>query len=101
VSIEKAGAEVIHSDAIPQGPLVISRKFRITKSSIQKTFRKRAEVKAISSGLECGLIYKKFTGIDMISFGPTIKGAHTPEEKLEIRTVQMFWDLLTDVIRSV
>jgi dipeptidase D len=37
----------------------------------------------------------------MISFGPTIKGAHTPEEMLEINTVQMFWDLLIDVVRKM
>jgi dipeptidase D len=40
-------------------------------------------------------------GIDMISFGPTIKGAHTPEEMIEIKTVQMFWDLLIDVILNM
>jgi dipeptidase D len=37
----------------------------------------------------------------MISFGPTIRGAHTPEEKIEIKTAQMFWDLLTDVVRNM
>jgi len=47
------------------------------------------------------LIFEKFKGIDMISFGPTIKGAHTPEEKIEIKTVQMFWDLLIDVITKI
>ncbi len=100
--LEKAGAEVIHSDGYPAWtPSLKSEILGITKASYKKLFGKEPEVKAIHAGLECGLIYKKFTGIDMISFGPTIKGAHTPEEKLEIRTVQMFWDLLTDVIRSV
>ena len=51
--------------------------------------------------LECGLIYEKIKGIDMISFGPTIRGAHTPEEMIEIKTVKMFWDLLADVIRNI
>ena len=37
----------------------------------------------------------------MISFGPTIRGAHTPEEKIEIATVGMFWELLTDVVRNI
>ena len=55
-------------------------------------------VKAIHAGLECGLIYEKIKGIDMISFGPTIRGAHTPEEMIEIKTAQMFWDLLIDVV---
>ena len=47
-------------------------------------------IKAIHAGLECGLIYEKFKGIEMISIGPTIRGAHTPEEKIEIKTVRMF-----------
>jgi dipeptidase D len=64
-------------------------------------FAKEPCIRAIHAGLECGLIYEKFKGIDMISFGPTIKGAHTPEEKIEIRTAQMFWDLLLDVISNI
>lgn len=100
--LEKAGAEVVHSDGYPGWtPSLQSEILLITKASYKKLFRKEPEVKAIHAGLECGLIYEKFKGIDMISFGPTIRGAHTPEEKLEIRTVQMFWDLLIDVIRSV
>jgi len=55
-------------------------------------------VKSIHAGLECGLFYQKNKNLDMISIGPTIKGPHTVEEKIEIATVQMFWDLLLDVI---
>lgn len=51
--------------------------------------------------LEFGLIYEKFSGIDMISIGPTIRGAHTPEEKIKIDTVILFWDLLVDVIGRI
>ncbi len=99
--LEKAGAEVVHSDGYPGwAPSLQSEILKITKASYKKLFGKEPEVKAIHAGLECGLIYEKFREIDMISFGPTIRGAHTPEEKLEIRTVQMFWDLLIDVIRS-
>jgi dipeptidase D len=58
-------------------------------------------VRAIHAGLECGLIHETFKGIDMISFGPTIRGAHTPEEKIEIASTQLFWTLLTDVIRRM
>lgn len=99
--LEKAWAKVVHSDGYPGWtPSLQSDILKITKASYKKLFGKEPEVKAIHAGLECGLIYEKFRGIDMISFGPTIRGAHTPEEKLEIRTVQMFWDLLIDVIRS-
>ena len=74
---------------------------QITRSSYKKLFGKDPEIRAIHAGLECGLIYEKFKGIDMISFGPTIRGAHTPEEKIEIRTAQMFWDLLLEVISNI
>jgi dipeptidase D len=70
----------------------------ITRDSYKNLFGKEPIVKAIHAGLECGLIYETFKGIDMISFGPTIRGAHTPEEKIEIASTQKFWTLLTDVI---
>ncbi len=97
-----AGAEVVHSDGYPAWtPSLKSEILRITKKSYQRLFGKEPAVRAIHAGLECGLIFEKFKGIDMISFGPTIRGAHTPEEKIEIGTVQMFWDLLTDVIKNI
>ncbi len=48
-------------------------------------------MKAIHAGLECGLFLQKYPDLDMVSFGPTIKGAHTPEERIEIGTVEKFW----------
>ena len=96
------GASVTHSDGYPGWePNISSEILRITVNSYEKLFSKTPLVKAIHAGLECGLIYEKFPGIDMISFGPTIKGAHTPEERLDIETTKMFWDLLLDVINSV
>jgi len=96
-----AGAEVKHSDGYPGWkPNLKSEILRITRESYVRLFGKEPQVKAIHAGLECGLFYEKFNGLDMISFGPTIRGAHTPEERIEINTVQMFWDLLTDVISS-
>lgn len=97
-----AGAEVVHSDGYPGWrPNMTSEILKITRNSYKKLFGKEPWIRAIHAGLECGLIYEKFKGIDMISFGPTIKGAHTPEEKIEIRTAQMFWDLLLDVISNI
>src|SRR4030042_2012482 len=74
---------------------------KIIRDSYNRLFGHEPHIRAIHAGLECGLIYQKFKGIDMISFGPTIRGAHTPEEKIEVKTVQMFWNLLTDVIISI
>jgi dipeptidase D len=97
-----AGAQVLHSDGYPGWkPNLTSEILRITHGSYLSLFGKEPAVKAIHAGLECGLVYEKMNGIDMISFGPTIKGAHTPEEMIEIKTVQMFWDLLIDVILNI
>jgi dipeptidase D len=100
--LKLAGAEVVHSDGYPGWrPSMASEILRITRNSYKRLFGKDPNIRAIHAGLECGLIYEKYKGIDMISFGPTIRGAHTPEEKIEIKTAQMFWDLLVDVIGNI
>jgi dipeptidase D len=97
-----AGASVISSEGYPGWkPNMASEILKITKQSYLKLFGKEPQVRAIHAGLECGLIYEKIKGIDMISFGPTIKGAHTPEEMIEIKTAQLFWDLLVDVVSNM
>ncbi|HUX59394.1 MAG TPA: aminoacyl-histidine dipeptidase [Bacteroidales bacterium] len=97
-----AGAEVAESDGYPGWkPDLTSEILKITTKSYLDLFGKNPSVRAIHAGLECGLIYEKIKGIDMISFGPTIKGAHTPEEMIDINTTQMFWDLLIDVIINI
>jgi len=101
-SFDLAGAKVTHSDGYPGWkPNMNSAILRLMIDSYRKLFGKVPQVKAIHAGLECGLILEKYKGIDMISFGPTIKGAHTPEERIEIETVQMFWDLLMDVLLNI
>jgi dipeptidase D len=100
--MKECGAEVTHSDGYPGWkPNMNSDILKITRSSYRKLFGKEPEVKAIHAGLECGLFYERFPGIDMISFGPTIKGAHTPEERIEIATTSMFWELLVDVLQNI
>jgi len=100
--LKLAGAKVEHSQGYPGWkPNLNSEILKITQNSYKKLFGREPAVRAIHAGLECGLIYEKFKGIDMISFGPTIKGAHTPDEKIEIRTAVMFWDLLIDVISNI
>ncbi|MGD0340150.1 MAG: aminoacyl-histidine dipeptidase [Bacteroidales bacterium] len=100
--LKLAGAEVVHSNGYPGWrPSMASEILKITRSSYIRLFGKEPCIRSIHAGLECGLIYEKFKGIDMISFGPTIRGAHTPEEKIEIKTLQMFWDLLIAVIGNI
>ena len=97
-----AGATVVHSAGYPGWrPSMTSEILKITRDSYNKLFGHDPKIRAIHAGLECGLIYQNFKGIDMISFGPTIRGAHTPEEKIEIKTVQKFWNLLTNVISRI
>ncbi len=96
------GANIVHSDGYPGWqPNTDSEILNITEASYKKLFNQQPAVKAIHAGLECGLFLEKYPDLDMISFGPTIKGAHTPVEGLEIATVPKFWDLLVDVLEKI
>ena len=69
-----------------------------TVASYRKLFKKDPEVKAIHAGLECGLFLEKFPDLDMISFGPTLRGVHAPGEKLELASLDKFVAHLNDVV---
>ncbi|MCD4772416.1 MAG: aminoacyl-histidine dipeptidase [Bacteroidales bacterium] len=96
------GAKISHSDGYPGWtPNTDSEIVEITKKSYQKLFNQEPKVLAIHAGLECGLIGDTYPEMDMISFGPTIKGAHTPEERLKIDTATKFWNLTIDVLGKI
>ncbi len=97
-----AGAKVKHGDGYPGWkPNTDSEIMKISETSYENLFNQKPEVKAIHAGLECGLFLEKYPYLDMISFGPTIKGAHSPDERMNIPTVQKFWDLLVDVLEKL
>lgn len=97
-----ANASVIHSDGYPGWkPNTNSEILRITEHAYKKLFGEKPIVRAIHAGLECGLFLEKYPELDMISFGPTIRGAHSPEERLDIQTTQKYWDLLLEVLREL
>jgi len=97
-----SGAEVKHSGSYPGWtPNTDSTILGITKSVYERLFGKKADVKAIHAGLECGLFLKKYPELDMISFGPTIKGAHSPDERLHIGSTYKFWDLLLEILKMI
>ena len=76
-------------------PNVNSPILRAMKEAYQAQFGEAPEVKVIHAGLECGIIGAVIPGLDMISFGPTLVGPHTPDEKCEIASVAKFYDFLT------
>jgi dipeptidase D len=67
----------------------------------QRLHGKAAKVTAIHAGLECGILREKIGPIDAVSFGPTIMGAHSPDERVEVNTVEKFWNLLTHVLAEI
>lgn len=70
------------------------------KEIYNNKFGKVPEVKVIHAGLECGLLGSTYTNWDMISFGPTIRSPHSPDEKVNIATVQKFWDFLVETLKN-
>lgn len=66
-----------------------------------KALRQKAIGKGIHAGLECGLFSERYPELDMVSFGPTLRNVHTPDEALLIPTVEMVWDHLLEILRSV
>jgi dipeptidase D len=97
-----AGAKVTHEGEYPGWkPRTDSPLLKICEESYQKLFNTTPVVRAIHAGLECGMFLKTYPSLDMISFGPTIKGAHAPGEKLEISTVEKFSKLLVDVLSKL
>ncbi len=79
-------------------PNLNSRILERTVASYKKLFGHEPEVKAIHAGLECGLFLEKFPDLDMISFGPTLRGVHAPGEKLELSSLDKFVDHLNDLV---
>jgi dipeptidase D len=94
-------AYVVHGEGYPGWtPNPSSELLKISRSSYSKLFEVEPVVRSIHAGLECGLFLKKFPGLDMISFGPTMRGVHSPDEKINISTVDKFWRLLVEVIAN-
>ena len=97
-----AGAEVKHSDGYPAWKMRSNSELqRIVIDSYKKLFHKDPIVRGIHAGLECGLFSERYPNLDMVSFGPTLRFVHTPEERLHIPTVQMVWDHLLDVLKNI
>ena len=98
---ELAGAKVEIGEGYPGWKMnPHSEILRIAVEQYKKLFKKEPIVRGIHAGLECGLFSEKFAGMDMISMGPTLRGVHSPDEKLLIPTVQMVWDHLLAILKN-
>ena len=97
-----AGADAVSGNGYPawqpnlQSPLLAR-----CKEVYRKLFRKEAHVEAIHAGLECGIIGDKKPGMDMISFGPTMKNPHSPDEKIHVGSIGMVWDFVVELLKSL
>ena len=70
-------------------------------SCYKELFGKDPVVRGIHAGLECGLFSERYPNLDMVSFGPTLRDVHTPDERLLIPTVQMVWNHLLMVLKRI
>ena len=96
-----AGAIVKHEGEYPGwAPAAVSPVRDACVASYKKLFGVEPKVKAIHAGLECGLFTEKFPGLDMVSFGPTLRGVHAPGERLDLASLDKFVALLVDVVTT-
>jgi len=99
---EIVGADLAQPEGYPGWtPNLQSELLQICKDIYSKQFQKEPEVGAVHAGLECVIIGEKFPGMDMISFGPTIEHPHSPEERVHVGSVEIFWDFLATVLAKL
>lgn len=101
-TFELAGAEIKQKDPYPAWKM--NPNSQLTKTVVEtykKLFNKEPKVLGIHAGLECGLFSERYPNLDMVSFGPTLRGVHSPDERLHIPTVQMVWDHLLEILKNI
>ena len=100
--LQLAGAEVEQTDGYPAWQMNPNSELtKLAIESYKRLFNKEPIVRGIHAGLECGQFATSYPGMDMVSFGPTLRDVHTPDERLLIPTVQMVWDHLLDILKNV
>jgi dipeptidase D len=99
---EMAGAKVEFAGSYPGWKPNMDSAIMKTMDKLYKTrYGKELEIKAIHAGLECGIIGGVYPNLDMVSFGPTIRHPHSPDEKVNVASVQKFWDFLVDTLKNI
>jgi len=101
-AFELSGFDVTLSGEYPGWqPNVNSEILEIVRNLYKKLHGEKAHVAACHAGLECGILGKNYPEMDMVSFGPTIKGAHSPDEKVSISSVDKFWKFLIKILKNI
>lgn len=99
---EMMGCDVVQDGDYPGWqPNPDSAILTIMSGLYRKKFNEEPNIKACHAGLECGILLKHLPSVDMISFGPNIRGAHSPDEKVQISSVQKYWSYLLDVLKDI
>ncbi len=97
-----AGAKVQHGEGYPGWkPNMKSPIMAIARDAYKELYGVTPAIKAIHAGLECGLILEKYPGLDMVSFGPTLRDVHSPSERMHIPAVERFWNQLCLILAKV
>lgn len=101
-AIEAAGGKVVFGDGYPAWePNINSPILNEAKEVFKNLFRKEPVIETIHAGLECGLIGEKYPKMDMLSFGPTLKDVHSPDEKISISSTNNTWKLLLEILKNI
>jgi dipeptidase D len=99
---ELAGYEVTFSGEYPGwAPNMESPILKVMEEIYSKMNGEKAHVAACHAGLECGILGQNYPGMDMISFGPTIQGAHSPDERASISSTQKFWRFVKEILKDI
>ena len=101
-AFELSGCEVSLGGAYPGWkPNRDSPILKVLDDTYNKLHGERAHIMACHAGLECGIIGEHYPEMDMVSFGPTILGAHSPDERVSITSVQKYWKLVVEVLKEI
>jgi dipeptidase D len=101
-AFENIGCEVVQGGDYPGWkPNPDSAILNVMENLYKEMFNENPKVKACHAGLECGILGKHLPGVDMISFGPNIRAAHSPDEKVQISSVQKFWKYYLETLKAI
>lgn len=101
LTYELVGADVVQGGDYPGwAPNPDSKILKVLEARYISMFNEQPKVQACHAGLECGILSEHIPNCDMISFGPTIKNPHSPDEKVNIASVQKFWNFLLEVLKD-